>query len=160
VRLLAENAVNAESSDGGAAVGSDFSAHAAVLLLRDVLRWKAAEVPEAVGTTTTAVNSLLQRARSQLETVRPSADDRLTAPESSEAQDLRRQCPAESPGDIRLIIPMVANGRPAAATYMRAGDVHLPFQLHVLDMVGGRVSHVVAFLDGTMFARFGLPGSL
>ena len=176
----------------------------AVLVLRDVLQWKAAEVAEAIGTTTTAVNSLLQRARAQLETVRPSADDRLAAPDSSEAQDLlaryiaafeaydidrlvelftaeaiwemppfvgwyrgardivtliHQQCPAESPGDMRLI-PLVANGQPAAAMYMRAGDAHLPFQLQVLDMVGDRVSHVVAFLDGTLFAKFGLPGSL
>jgi len=180
----------------------------AVLLLRDVLQWKAAEVAAAVGTTTTAVNSLLQRARSQLDAVRPSADDRLAAPDSAETQDLlaryiaafesydidrlvelftaeaiwemppyvgwyrgpqniatliHQQCPAESPGDMRLI-PLVANGQPAAAMYMRAGGVHVPFQLHVLDVLhnkaGGEVSHVVAFLDGTLFAKFGLPDSL
>jgi RNA polymerase sigma-70 factor (ECF subfamily) len=176
----------------------------AVLLLRDVLQWKAAEVADAVGTSTVAVNSLLQRARAQLEAVRPNADDRLAAPDSSEARDLldryiaafeaydidrlvelftaeaiwemppyvgwyqgardvitliHQQCPAEHPGDM-LLIPTVANGQPAAAMYMRAGDVHVPFQLHVLDMVGDRISHVVAFLDDTLFAKFGLPGSL
>jgi RNA polymerase sigma-70 factor, ECF subfamily len=84
---------------------------------------------------------------------------------------VHQQCPAESPGDMRLL-PLVANGQPAAAMYMRAGPVHLPFQLHVLDVVhnkagdkagdkaGGAVSHVVAFLDGTLFAKFGLPDSL
>jgi RNA polymerase sigma-70 factor (ECF subfamily) len=176
----------------------------AVLLLRDVLQWKAAEVAEAIGTTTTAVNSLLQRARTHLEAVQPSSSDRLRPPESAEAQDLldryiaafeaydidrlvelftaeaiwemppytgwyrgprdiitliHQQCPAEHPGDMRLL-PLIANGQPGAAMYLRAGDVHLPFQLHVLDISNDRVSRVVAFLDATLFPKFGLPGSL
>jgi RNA polymerase sigma-70 factor (ECF subfamily) len=176
----------------------------AVLLLRDVLQWKAAEVAEAIGATTVAVNSLLQRARTQLEAVGPSSGDRLEAPDSPDAQDrlaryiaafeaydidrlveiftaeaiwemppytgwyqgprdiitlIHQQCPAESPGDMRMI-PLVANGQPAAAMYMRAGGVQLPFQLHVLDMRADGVSHVVAFLDDTLFAKFGLPQSL
>ena len=49
----------------------------AVLVLRDVLQWKAAEVADAIGTSTAAVNSLLQRARAQLDAVGPSADDRV-----------------------------------------------------------------------------------
>ncbi|OBF91181.1 RNA polymerase subunit sigma-70 [Mycobacterium sp. 852002-51163_SCH5372311] len=176
----------------------------AVLLLRDVLQWKAAEVADAIGTTTVAVNSLLQRARSQLDAVGPSADDQLVAPDSAEARDrlgryiaafetydidrlvemftseaiwemppyvgwyqgpqaivtlIHQQCPAESPGDMRML-PLVANGQPAAAMYMRQGDVHVPFQLHVLDMTPDGVSHVVAFLDDGLFAKFGLPASL
>ncbi|MDT5086355.1 MAG: polymerase sigma-70 factor, subfamily, partial [Mycobacterium sp.] len=62
----------------------------AVLLLRDVLQWKAAEVADAIGASTAAVNSLLQRARSQLVAAGPSADDRLAAPDSEDAQDRLR----------------------------------------------------------------------
>ena len=52
----------------------------AVLVLRDVLQWKAAEVADAIGSTTAAVNSLLQRARAQLDEVGPSQDDKIAAP--------------------------------------------------------------------------------
>jgi RNA polymerase sigma-70 factor, ECF subfamily len=176
----------------------------AVLLLREVLQWRAAEVAEAIGASTAAVNSLLQRARSQLDAVGPSSEDRLIALDSADAQDrltdyiaafeaydvdrlaelftreavwemppfvgwyqgpqaiatlIHQQCPAEAPGDMRLI-PLTANGQPAAAMYMRDGDKHLPFQLHVLDMRADGVSHVVAFLDTTLFAKFGLPAHL
>jgi RNA polymerase sigma-70 factor, ECF subfamily len=176
----------------------------AVLVLRDVLQWKAAEVAEAIGASTPAVNSLLQRARSQLEAAGPSSEDQLTAPDSADAQDrltryiaafeaydidrlvemftteaiwemppfvgwyqgpqaiaalVQQQCPAHGPGQMRLI-PLTANGQPAAAMYMRDGDRHLPFQLHVLDMRDDGVSHVVAFLDTALFAKFGLPAHL
>jgi RNA polymerase sigma-70 factor (ECF subfamily) len=176
----------------------------AVLVLRDVLQWKAAEVADAIGASTAAVNSLLQRARAQLEAVRPSADDPPEALESPEAQDrlaryiaafenydidslvkmftaeaiwemppydswyqggptigalIHAQCPAERPGDMRLI-PVKANGQLAAAMYMRDGDAYLPFQLHVIDITREGVSHVVAFLDTSLFAKFGLPTSL
>jgi RNA polymerase sigma-70 factor, ECF subfamily len=60
----------------------------AVLVLREVLQWKAAEVGEAIGASTAAVNSLLQRARAQLESIQPSPDHPAPAPESPEAQEL------------------------------------------------------------------------
>jgi RNA polymerase sigma-70 factor, ECF subfamily len=60
----------------------------AVLVLRDVLQWKAAEVANAIGTSTAAVNSLLQRARAQLDAVGPSQDDQLAPPDSPETKDL------------------------------------------------------------------------
>ena len=46
----------------------------AVLILRDVLRWNAAEVAELLGTSLASVNSALQRARSTLAARRPRAD--------------------------------------------------------------------------------------
>jgi RNA polymerase sigma-70 factor, ECF subfamily len=178
----------------------------AVLVLRDVLQWKAAEVAEAIGTSTAAVNSLLQRARAQLTEVGPSEDDGIAEPDSPETKDLldryiaafeaydidelvrmftddaiwemppfdgwyqgpkaivtltRVHCPAEGPGDMRFL-RTTANGQPAAALYMlnRESGKHEAFQLHVLDVKPGGVSHVVAFLDTALFEKFGLPASL
>ncbi|MER5268925.1 sigma-70 family RNA polymerase sigma factor [Actinosynnema sp. NPDC002837] len=59
----------------------------AVLLLRDVLAFPASEVAEMLDTTTTAVKSMLQRARARLEEV--SADmDRVTEPDEPEIRAL------------------------------------------------------------------------
>jgi RNA polymerase sigma-70 factor (ECF subfamily) len=179
----------------------------AVLVLRDVLQWRAAEVADAIGASTAAVNSLLQRARAQLDAVGPSQDDQLSAPESPEARDqlaryisafedydierlvemftseavwemppfvgwyqggpaigdlIHLNCPAAAAGDMRLL-PLTANGQPAAAMYMRLPGTagrHVAFQLHVLDVNPSGVSHVVAFLDISLFAKFGLPEAL
>jgi len=62
----------------------------AVLILRDVLAWPAAEVAKVVGTTTAAVKSILQRARARLEQVAPKADQ-VTEPTEPEARALLDQ---------------------------------------------------------------------
>jgi RNA polymerase sigma-70 factor, ECF subfamily len=91
-----------ESSDPSSIVGSRESVRLAfvaalqhlsprqraVLVMRDVLQWKAAEVADAIGTSTAAVNSLLQRARAQLNEVGPSEDDKIAEPDSPETKDL------------------------------------------------------------------------
>ena len=51
----------------------------ALLILRDVLEWPAAEVADLLGTTTTAVNSGLRRARAQLAQALP-AEEELAEP--------------------------------------------------------------------------------
>ncbi|HUC26999.1 MAG TPA: sigma-70 family RNA polymerase sigma factor [Streptosporangiaceae bacterium] len=54
----------------------------AVLILRDVLQWRAAEVADLLGTTATAVNGLLVRARARIEQAGP-AQDEIREPEEA-----------------------------------------------------------------------------
>ncbi|MBX7434275.1 sigma-70 family RNA polymerase sigma factor [Mycobacterium sp. Y57] len=178
----------------------------AVLVLREVLQWKAAEVGEAIGASPAAVNSLLQRARAQIDEVQPSRDDQPVPPESPEAADLlakyiaafesydidalaelftadavwemppfdgwyrgpsdiitlsKTHCPADKPGDMRFLTT-TANGQPAAALYMFNPESgrHEAFQLHVVDTRSSGISHVVAFMDTTLFTHFGLPDTV
>ncbi len=79
----------------------------AVLILRDVLRWSAAEVAEALDTTTAAVNSALQRAHAQMadrglteDTVQPD----LTA---AQQQLLERYVDAFWRKDVDAIVSML-----------------------------------------------------
>ena len=59
----------------------------AVLVLRDVLQFRAAEVAEAVGVSTAAVNSLLQRARAQLDEA-ALREDEIVEPDSPDEREL------------------------------------------------------------------------
>lgn len=175
----------------------------AVLILRDVLRWSAAETAEALDTTSTAVNSALQRAHATLsarrlteaevtedleDTQRVLLDryvdafwrkdidtivSLLTAEATWEmppftgwyagAENIGRLIGTQCPGG-RFDMPMLAtsaNGQPAFGLYMRGPDGDFtPFQLQVLEVEGGKVSHVSAFFDTRLFATFGLPERL
>jgi RNA polymerase sigma-70 factor (ECF subfamily) len=62
----------------------------AVLILREVLSWPAAEVATLLDTTTAAVNSSLQRARAELARLRPAEDD-LSEPDDPVRRQLLEQ---------------------------------------------------------------------
>jgi RNA polymerase sigma-70 factor (ECF subfamily) len=172
----------------------------AVLILRDVLAWRAFEVAELLDTTTAAVNSALQRARTHLEQVAPVEDevaeptepdrrvllDRyVTAFEDADIDALLRVLREDAvmemppiatwfrgrdligrflgsqvlagPGDNRLI-PTVANGQPAFAAYRRdPAGVQRAHAVHVLTVTTTGIARVVAFLEPSLFATFGLP---
>ncbi|WP_375423638.1 sigma-70 family RNA polymerase sigma factor [uncultured Friedmanniella sp.] len=73
---------------------------------------------------------------------------------------IRRHCPAERAGD-QVMLPVSANGQAALALYMRGEDGrHHAFQLQVPTVTELGVSHVVAFFETGLFARFGLPDIL
>jgi RNA polymerase sigma-70 factor, ECF subfamily len=169
----------------------------AVLILRDVLRWRASEVAMLLDTSADAVNSALRRARAALTDIdrdsapsQPSADDRelLTAYiDAFERHDvealvglLRDDAIVEMPPfdlwlrgteDIRqwliavdaladhLLTPVSANGSPAVAVYRpeAPGGPPTAFAIHVLDVVGGRISAIRSFIDPALFELFGLP---
>ncbi|NDL60566.1 sigma-70 family RNA polymerase sigma factor [Phytoactinopolyspora mesophila] len=78
----------------------------AVLILRDVLRFRAAEVAETLGVTTTAVNSLLQRARAQLEQIDPQADDVEESMTTEQRDLLDRYVAAFEKYDIRSLVDL------------------------------------------------------
>jgi len=58
-----------------------------VLIMRDVLGWRAAEVAELLGSTTVAVNSMLQRARTQISELAP-AEDEVSEPATPRQREL------------------------------------------------------------------------
>jgi RNA polymerase sigma-70 factor, ECF subfamily len=85
----------------------------AVLILREVLAFPAAEVAVMLGTTTTAVKSTLQRARARLREVAPAADD-VTEPAEPQARAL-----------VDRYIAAFQNADPAALQRLLCADATL-----------------------------------
>jgi RNA polymerase sigma-70 factor (ECF subfamily) len=79
----------------------------AVLILRDVLDWPAAEVAGMLGTTTTAVNSGLRRARAQLAQALPKEDDVAEPAEPERRALLDRFAVAFENGDVTALTALL-----------------------------------------------------
>jgi RNA polymerase sigma-70 factor, ECF subfamily len=78
----------------------------AVLILRDVLKWRAAEVAELLDTTTTAVNSSLQRARAQLEQASPTQDQVVEPVNADQRELLNRYVTAFEDYDVAALVEL------------------------------------------------------
>jgi uncharacterized protein (TIGR03086 family) len=108
-----------------------------------VLEWPAAQVAELLGTTTTAVNSGLRRARAQLARVLP-AEDELAEPAEPERQAL-----------LERFAAAVENGDAGALAELLAEDVALEMPPLLTWFVGRQA--VVRFVAGSLLAG---PGRL
>jgi RNA polymerase sigma-70 factor, ECF subfamily len=79
----------------------------AVLILCEVLQWKATEVAELLETTTASVNSALQRARATLETAKPSASVPASALTAADRELLARYVSAFEAYDIEALTALI-----------------------------------------------------
>jgi RNA polymerase sigma-70 factor, ECF subfamily len=113
----------------------------AVLILRDVLGWRAAEVAELLGTTTTAANSALQRARTQLEQAAPSQDEIREPADPDDLRLLNRYATAFQNADIDALTALLHDDAvlempPMPAWFAGREHVGLFFRTHILRQPG------------------------
>lgn len=73
--------------------------------------------------------------------------------------DIRQWLTAVEALRDHIVVPISANGSLACAHYRRpsAGEPHTALAIHVLDVVGTNISALHAFIDASLFDRFGLP---
>jgi RNA polymerase sigma-70 factor (TIGR02960 family) len=103
----------------------------AVLILRDVLAWHAAEVAELLETSTIAVNSALQRARAQLAAAAPTDTD-LAEPDDPAVRDLvDRYVAAFERSDVKTLVGLLRDDvrleMPPNRTWFRGSDTVAAF---------------------------------
>ncbi|WP_109471183.1 sigma-70 family RNA polymerase sigma factor [Ornithinimicrobium cavernae] len=78
----------------------------AALVLRDVLQWRAAEVADAVGTSTAAVNSALQRARATVKAAQLERDQAPAELDPEQEELLQRYVQAFWEKDVDALVGM------------------------------------------------------
>ena len=115
----------------------------AVLILRDVLEWPAAQVADLLGTTTTAVNSGLRRARAQVAGALP-AEDELAEPDEPDRRAM-----------LDRFAAAVENADASALAQLLAEDVALEMPPALTWFVGRQA--VTAFTASRLFTE---PGGL
>lgn len=172
----------------------------AVLILRDVLRWKADEVAGLLDTSVAAANSALQRARATLAAQQATGEQTAPMVAEEQAELLDRYLDAFARYDIEAlvallhedavmdmppyamwlrssadigtwfagpgkecrgshVVPLELNGNPAFAQWRPSGPggTFEPWAVHALEMSGGRIVRMTAFLGPRLFDLFDLP---
>ena len=86
----------------------------AVLILREVLRWSAAEVAELLDTTVASVNSALQRARATLASVDADSEDRFDPMDHAQRELLARYVQAFTAYDIESLVALLRDDATAS----------------------------------------------
>ena len=79
----------------------------AVLILREVLRWSAAEVAELLDSSVASVNSALQRARATIADTQPTTDDTPPTLQTAEAELLDRYVQAFEAYDMDSLVALL-----------------------------------------------------
>ncbi|MFG1946245.1 sigma-70 family RNA polymerase sigma factor [Nonomuraea sp. NPDC048826] len=109
----------------------------AVLILRDVLQWRTAEVARLLEMTTAAVNSVLQRARAQ---VPLSQDDLIEPAEPRQRALLDRYVTAFATADVEQLVAVLTEDArwemPPIATWFEGRRTVLAFLAGQLRMIG------------------------
>jgi RNA polymerase sigma-70 factor, ECF subfamily len=124
----------------------------AVLILRDVLGWRAAEVADLLGMTTIAANSALQRAREQLKQAGPSEDELCEPSDPAVVTLLNRYASAFENSDVAALTALLHDDAvlemPPTPTWF-AGREHVALFLrtHVL-REPGRIRMVPTYANG------------
>ncbi|MEV8540877.1 sigma-70 family RNA polymerase sigma factor [Streptomyces sp. NPDC051572] len=111
----------------------------AVLVLREVLQFSAAEVADQLDTTVPAVNSTLQRARAALTDV--GDDDAIAEPDDPEAREvvdryLRAFEAADVPALVRLLADAVVLEMPPVPLWFRGTEHYGAFMHRVFELRG------------------------
>jgi RNA polymerase sigma-70 factor, ECF subfamily len=124
----------------------------AVLILRDVLDWPAAQVADLLGTTTTAVNSGLRRARAQLAQALPAEDEVAEPADRDQRAVLDRFAAAFESADTRALAELlrddVAFEMPPMPTWFAGRQTVLRFVASRLFAVPDRFRMVPVTANG------------
>jgi RNA polymerase sigma-70 factor, ECF subfamily len=134
----------------------------AVLILRDVLGWRAAEVAELLGTSAAAVNSTLQRARATLAQAAPAQDEVREPDDPADRALLGRYAAAFENADISALMQLLREdatfempplptwfaGRQRIGTFLAARVLGRPGDLRMVPAAANGQPAFAAYLRG------------